>query len=81
MLMIGCTVALVAGVIAGRAIPGLLAAVAAGAGGILLVIFVIFPNCEWTLAMKIAFPLCGAAGAVTRLLWTRSSPESQRRDA
>ena len=73
MLLIGCIGAFVAGVIAGRAMPGLIPAVIAGAGGVLIVIFLIFPNYDYTLAMRIALPACGAAGAITRLLWTRTN--------
>jgi hypothetical protein len=48
--------------------PNLIVAVAASAGGILLVIFVVAPNVGWSTGMKIAFPLCGALGAVVRFL-------------
>jgi len=71
MLILGCFGAFLAGVIAGRGMPSLLTAIAAGAGGILLVIFVIFPDYDWSLVMVIALPACGALGALTRLFKDR----------
>jgi hypothetical protein len=78
VLFLGCIGAFVAGVVAGKAMPGLIAAIGAGAGGILLVIFVFFPSYEWTLAMKIALPVCGAVGAATRLLVGEKSEAADR---
>lgn len=74
IFFLGCAGSFAAGFFAGK-MPTLIAAVAAGAGGILLGIFVVAPtfapNVEWSTGMKIAFPLFGALGAVARFLITR----------
>jgi len=75
MLLFGCIGAFIAGLFIN--IPSLPIAIMAGAGGILTVIYLFFPHYDWTLAMKIAFPICGALGAALRVLWNKSSASKE----
>jgi len=74
MLFLGCIGAFIAGLFVGK-IPSLPAAIVAG--GILIVIYLIFPHYDWTLPMKIAFPICGALGSALRVIWNRRIREGE----